>query len=435
MADNFFTPIANMWFNLLHWINNGITKDMTAAVTVTIIAFFIFIYIAFRYFVIARLLKDQDQTNITNTLSIILSISFTTLGVYTGVIVSVAGLVTPLIVVIVIGIALTIWFGLWASFRTSHAAFSEVTAEANEKIGESLARKANAANKLRTDLGSAWNQFRRDRVNIENVKKEIGSAFNQLQDDETKIIDNLKQIRHMLEAAKQANAYPKAAAQAAANINIGLTKIGDEKKFAEAFYDHAISSSIKKPTKIDLAQVSKNITAVDNTINHLAQKLPKIASPKGATKAQKAALAKDLATEQAVLAQAKTRLATAKSELGTWKNNYNAEITAISSKEADIKKRFKLTFMKLKGKISEYRSKSSNQQPDVLNRLVDEAIAEVDALLTISITEVRLDEAIAQHLDRYSAEILQIENEINAINTFLGTSPIMGLLGKPRIQP
>jgi hypothetical protein len=128
-----FGWIWTFWHNILAWLYPGVGMTDTLPVTVAMIAFLILFYIAFRYFLFERLMKDVENKDlIINKLSIVISVSFSILGVYLGWIPFVAAMFGVFFGIIAIVFMFILGFAVAGMAKTAHAEYAAVSADASK---------------------------------------------------------------------------------------------------------------------------------------------------------------------------------------------------------------------------------------------------------------------------------------------------------------
>ncbi|MDD5182271.1 MAG: hypothetical protein PHC66_03815 [Candidatus Nanoarchaeia archaeon] len=135
------TMIWDSWYFFLNWLNPVVQKVETLSVTVTLILFGILFYVAFRFFILDRLLKDRlggdDSSGMSfmRKASVVLAVSFAFLGTNLGWVPAVAGLFGLFFLIIAIVFAVIVWLGIWGMAKRSAAEYTAISGEAEKVAG------------------------------------------------------------------------------------------------------------------------------------------------------------------------------------------------------------------------------------------------------------------------------------------------------------
>jgi len=188
-----FGWIWTFWHNILAWLYPGVGMTDTLPVTVAMIAFLILFYIAFRYFLFERLMKDVENKDlIINKLSIVISVSFSILGVYLGWIPFVAAMFGVFFGIIAIVFMFILGFAVAGMAKTAHAEYAGISADASKTRAEAMQTRSEG-------VGLINSIYKTAKDDIEEVK-DTRQLYNNIEETNTTARQDLAAKLNVLQA-------------------------------------------------------------------------------------------------------------------------------------------------------------------------------------------------------------------------------------------
>ena len=215
-----FDFIWNFWWSLLYALNKGVSHEDTLPVTVAIFAFVILFYIAFRYFLFARLLKDRVEDSTVNKFSIVMAIAFTVLGTYLGWIPVAAEFFGALYMVIALVFIIILFWAFIGMTKASYGAYREVSGEAAEARGRGREMEARGR--------AAEVTANRQLADIDNMEKnaqDMAVLVHNIEKDNKNRLDRYRQLIQLIDKAQHDVNSPVVARQNVLHLDNALNAI------------------------------------------------------------------------------------------------------------------------------------------------------------------------------------------------------------------